>query len=332
MYALRNLLFFLYSADHLQAAEAEQMKQLIDRLNDTTTHLDLGLDGPGTQHNDSLGNEATWNYYASMKFAFLYHLIEALRDFDCCILVIAKDGQILDLLEKYMRANHVNYRRPPEFAAGEAYRLEDCKGLIRVDLLGSNAYLERKSTRTPSLIVAFDASFDPQNPEFEQMRAQLRTHQTPIPIIYPVIMNSAEHVDLCIPRSMPSPQRFQMLVQTTFRARESLGGEPIIIASPSLANSLNPMNAFTALKKSLAKRISYPAEAVARAAMSDNFDANWLISVPDLDLEPLSETSSEPVTVRSTTPRSRAGTPSAYKRFRVGDTCTPHLKRTNTSQ
>ena len=295
------------------------MRRLINRLNDTTTHLDLGLDGPATQYSDNSVNEATWTYYASSKFAFLYHLIESLRYQDCYIAVIAKDGMTLDLLEKYMKANHVSYRRPPGIDGASTYRIEGATGLIRVDLMASGSDLERKMTRRPALIMAFDTSFDAQDAQVCQIRQQFGSDGPLIPIVYPMIINSAEHVDICIPKSMPSPQRFQMVLQTMFRARDSLGGDPVIITSPTLSDlpgSMN-LNAFVALKKSLGKRFTLVAEAVARAAVSENFDTNWMIPPAVLELEPLSDPSSGMNTARSPSPQSRAGTPSAQKRHLV---------------
>lgn len=295
------------------------MRRLINRLNDTTTHLDLGLDGPVMQYSDNPINEATWTYYASSKFAFLYHLVESLRYQDCCIAIIAKEGLTLDLLEKYMKANHVNYRRPPGFDAASTSRIEGSTGLIRIDLIASASGLERKMAIRPALIVAFDSSFDIQDTQVRQIREEFGSDGTLIPIIYPMIINSAEHVDICIPKGMPSPQRFQMVVQTTFRARDSLGGDPVIITSPPPADlpSSMSLNAFVALKKSLGKRFTLIAEAVAHAAMSEDFDSNWVIPPAVLELEPLSDTSSGVNTARSTSPQSRAGTPSVQKRLLV---------------
>jgi hypothetical protein len=249
----------------------------------------------------------------------LYHLVESLRYQDCCIAIIAKEGLTLDLLEKYMKANHVNYRRPPGFDAASTYRIEGSTGLIRIDLIASGSGHERKMVRRPALIIAFDASFDIQDTQVRQIREQFGSDGTLIPIIYPMIINSAEHVDICIPKSMPSPQRFQMVVQTTFRARDSLGGDPVIITSPPLADIPNSMslNAFVALKKSLGKRFTLIAEAVAHAAMSEDFDSNWVIPPAILELEPLSDASSGINTARSTSPQSRAGTPSVQKRLLV---------------
>lgn len=303
----------------MQAEEADQMRQLIHRLNDTTTHLDLGLDGPATQSSDNAVNEATWTYYASSKFAFLYHLIELLRYQGCYIAIIAKEGLTLDLLEKYMKANHVDYRRLPGFDAASTTRIEGSTGLIRMDLIASGSDFERAVTRRPTMIIAFDTSFDVQDTQVRQIRERSSSDGSLVPIIYPMIINSAEHVDICIPKGMPSPQRFQMVVQTTFRARDGLGGGPVIITSPSSGDlsSSTSLNAFVALKKSLGKRFHMTAEAVARAAVSDNFDSNWVIPPAVLELEPLSDPSSGLNTARSTTPQSRAGTPSVQKRLLV---------------
>jgi hypothetical protein len=51
--------------------------------------------------------------------------------------------------------------------------------------------------------------------------------------------------------------------------------------------------------------------------MSENFDSSWVIPSAVLELEPLSDASSGLNTARSTTPQSRAGTPSVQKRLLV---------------
>jgi hypothetical protein len=79
------------------------------------------------------------------------------------------------------------------------------------------------------------------------------------------------------------------------------------------------MNAFVALKKSLGRRFNIIAEAVALAAVSDDFDSNWVFPPAVLDLEPLSDASSGLNTARSTSPKSRAGTPSVPKRLLVNE-------------
>jgi hypothetical protein len=300
------------------------MRRLMNRLNDTTTHLDLGLEGPATQYTDSSVNEATWTYYASSKFAFLYHLIEALRYRDCYIAIVAKEGLTLDLLEKYIKANHVNYRRPPGFDPASPYRVEGSVGKILVDLIASGSDLERGITRRPALIMAFDTSFDAQDTQVRRIREEYGADGSLVPIIYPMIINSAEHVDLCIPKSMPSPQRFQMVVQTTFRARDSLGGDPVIVTSPAPSDSPGSMmNAFVALKKSLGKRFNLIAEAVAHAAVSEDFTSNWMIPPAVLELEPVSDSSSGLNTARSPSPKSRAGTPLVQKRLLVNQFTLP---------
>lgn len=291
------------------------MRELIDRLNDTTTHLDLGLDGPGTQYTDSNGNEATWTYYASSKFAFLYHLIQSLRNEDESFVVIARKGRTMDLLDRYMEANHVNFRRVPPVEATSTPRTEGATGSLQVFLLESGSDVEIQATARPSIIVAFDSTFDPQDAQVSQIRDKFASDGL-VPIVYLLAINSAEFADLCIPRDMPSQQRLQLLLQATFRACPNLGGDPEIIQSPSSRVPLTPMNAFAALKKSLERKIRYPAEEVARAILSDDFDLNWPCPTFELKLEPLAEISPERFT-ESGAPSSRAGTPSAQKRLLV---------------
>jgi hypothetical protein len=282
------------------------MRQLIHRLNDTTTHLDLGLGVPATQSSDNSVNEATWAYYASSKFAFLHHLITLLQYQDCYIAIIAKEGVTLNLLETYMKGYKVNYRRPSGFGVASPCR---STRQVRIDLIATGSDFERKMTQRPAMIIAFDTSFDAQDAQVCRMREPSDLNGSLIPIIYPMIINSAEHVDICIPKRIPSAQRFQMVVETTFRACDGLGGRP----PPGNLLSSTSENPIVALKKSLAERFRSMAEAVAVAAMSENFHSNLVIPPALLELEPLSDASSGLNTARSTAPQSGAGTPSVQK-------------------
>ena len=302
------------------AAEKEKMSQLIDRLNDTTTHLDLGLDGPGTQHPSDPEKEAQWSYYASPKCAFLWHLIEALRNEECYVIIMARDGPNMDLLEAYMRAKHVNYRRPPQFDAAEAYPTEGSHGMLRVDLLATNTSRDRPLTRRPILLIAFDTSFDPQDPQVQSIRQPFEVKGQPVPILHPLIQNSAEHVELCISRSMPSPKRFQLLVEATYRARIYLGGDPIIIQSQEVEDLSSMSSAFAAVRKSFERRFSASASRIATAALSNDVDSRWPVFEVDLDLDTTADTSPSSVArPRSASPRSRAWTPATQKRLRDGE-------------
>jgi hypothetical protein len=160
---------------------------------------------------------------------------------------------------------------------------------VRIDLIATGSDFERKMTQRPAMIIAFDTSFDAQDAQVCRMREPSDLNGSLIPIIYPMIINSAEHVDICISKRIPSAQRFQMVVQTTFRACDGLGGRP---PPGNLLSSMSE-NPIVALKKSLAERFRSMAEAVAVAAMSENFHSNLVIPPALLELEPLSDASFE---------------------------------------
>src|SRR5271154_1193196 len=115
------------------------MRQLISRLNDTTTHLDLGLDGLATTYPDGTAEQATWAYYASSKFAFLYHFFKALRDRDCCLAIVCKEGRNMDLLENYVKANKINHHRADSRNNSPG---DEPRGLLRVILLPAGQSLD----------------------------------------------------------------------------------------------------------------------------------------------------------------------------------------------
>jgi Class II histone deacetylase complex subunits 2 and 3 len=78
---------------------------------------------------------------------------------------------------------------------------------VRIDLIATGSDFERKMTQRPAMIIAFDTSFEAQDAQVCRMREPSDLNGSLIPIIYPMIINSAEHVDICISKRIPSAKR-----------------------------------------------------------------------------------------------------------------------------
>lgn len=332
-----------------------EMIELIGRLHDTTTHIDLGLPGIPTQYTIASQEHAAYAEYAGSKFVFLGDLIEYFKRRECTIVIMAKSGATQDLLEEYLVMKKVKVRRHERAYHSQQDPLSQM----------TDPTIEIVSTRpadivtidsNPDLIIAFDASFDALDPQVKSLRAQ--STET-VPIIHLLVTNSSEHVERCLPVSMPSPIRLRLLVRATYQAQMNLGGNPTIIHKPSDEIEGRPMDLgdiSRAVRKSPNRKLEMIAAVVANATLSEDFAANWTLpSMPELVLEELDESPSTESTVsttpgrsrarsqtplsrganqtrnRSRTPFSRAGTPSARKRQLETDPAELAAKRQRTT-
>ncbi|EXJ93600.1 hypothetical protein A1O1_01992 [Capronia coronata CBS 617.96] len=322
--------------------ERNEMVELIQRLHDTTTHLDLGLPGFGAQYSTQSEHHAAYANYAGSKFSFLGHLVDMLKRVECSIIVMARAGPIQDLLEQYLTLKHINVRRQDRMAASKSPTPDRPSTEFQVHLVSTMSTHQVSFSPKPILMIAFDASFDSQDPQVMRIRSHFAPKPpTPMPVIHLLISNSSEHVDRCLPKSLPSPMRLKALVRATYQARPNLGGKPTYVPDVSDEPEGRPMDFSDlqrALRKSPERKLIMLASIVARASLAQNFDDNWnLGSLPELQLTEIddappkgsgtttvSETPKEPLP-RSRTPVSRADTPSGRKRLLEVDSVLPPL-------
>ncbi|EXJ69854.1 uncharacterized protein A1O5_06926 [Cladophialophora psammophila CBS 110553] len=317
-----------------RAQERNDMNELVQRLHDTVTHMDLGLPGISTQHSLESQELAAYTNYASAKFSFLGHLVNMLKTTDCSILIMAREGPVQDLLDQYLKMKHVNVKRPDRIARSKSPTPDRLTTDFQVELVSTWSTHELAIYPRPVLMIAFDASFDSQDPQVARIRSlrSERQHEL-MPVLHLLVANSSEHVDRCLPKSMPSHQRLKALVRATYQAWPNLGGKPKSLPLPSEEPEGRPLD-FTdiqlSIRKGLERRLVMLAGLVTQAAISPNFDANWKLGLmPELHLqlteleEPhfkrsgattRAETPKEAL-AGSGTPASRADTPSGRKRL-----------------
>lgn len=317
-----------------KTVERNEMIELIQRLHDTTTHLDLGLPDFSTQYSTRSEEHAAYADYAGSKFAFLGHLVDIFKRTSCSIAILTQSGTIQDLLEDYLGMKQVQVKRADRSPSSGYQSPTSANTSFTVDLVSTTSVRPIELTGRPVLILAFDSTFDPQDQRLKDLRE--RYAMSPgllVPVIHLLVTNSSEHVDRCLPKSMPSPQRLKLLVRATYQARTNLGGMPTYVPDPSDEPINRPMDLSDlqrAVRKSPDRKLSMMASILARAALSPDFDSNWTLgNMPELQLDELEDASpklSKETTaattpkdgpIRSRTPLSRADTPSGRKRLLV---------------
>jgi len=311
--------------------ERNEMNELIQLLHNTTTHLDLGLPGISTQYSLNPEQHAAYANYAGSKFSLLGHLVDTLKNVSCSIVVAARSGAVQDLLEQYLETKEINIKRHDRRTTSQSPGVERPHE-FQVELMSTMSDYTVNLSRTPILMIAFDASFDAQDPQIKRVRTMdLTRHPKLVPVIHLLVTNSSEHVDLCIPKSLPSPTRLKLLVRATYQARPNLGGRPTYVPNPSdepQGRAMDFSDLQRALRKSPERKLFMLASIITQAALSHDFDSKWgLGSVSELQLTEITDSPpkvSGTTTVAETpkeslpqsrTPISRADTPSGKKRL-----------------
>ncbi len=324
--------------------ERNEMMELIQLLNDTVTHMDLGLPGISTQYSIQSEQHAAYANYAGSKFSLLGHLVDMLKHVECSIVIMTQAGTIQDLLEHYLKLKHVSVRRQDRLAASRSPVPDRAPSEFQVELVSTFSTHSVVFPLKPILMIAFDASFDTQDPQVMRIR-QYFSPKPPalLPVVHFIVSNSSEHVDRCLPKDMPSPARLKLLVRAIYQARPNLGGKPTYVRSPSDEPEGRPMDFADlqrALRKSPERKLAILASIITRASLSQDWDTNWTLgSMPELQLTEMdilpqrssgvptvSTTPREPA-ARSRTPASRSGTPSGKKRLLEVDNVLPALNK-----
>ena len=318
-----------------RTVERNEMIELMDLLNDAVTHFDLGLPGFATQYSIDPGHTTAYAQYAGSKFVFLGHLIDMLIRVDCTLIIASKSGQVQDLLVDYLRKKQVRVHRFDRPGSSRSITPDIHQATLKVDVIGTSSDFEINVSPRPALMIAFDSSFDSQSPHIARIREiHSQGRNVLLPVLHLLVQNSSEHIDRCLRKAMPSPQRLKLHVRATYQARGNLGGSPSYVPAIGDEPEGRPMDVHDlqrGVRKSPNRKLEMMAAIVAKAVLS-GFQEGWgLGDMPLVEYEELEDTpprSSRVTTnantatatprdgrARSRTPLSRAGTPSGRKRL-----------------
>jgi len=193
---------------------------LINRLNHVTTHIDLDNYTTLTQQDVTPEMQVMWAIDSSAKFLFLQHLIGFMRWQDCHVVIVAEGGRLLDLLEVFLQGLQVGYNRPDISAISVS---NNVKGRMQISLLATGEVSTSSLSKSPSLVIAFDTTFDSNNPDIVAVRNFMLNVGQYAPVVHLLVFASAEHIIRCIPRSIQKIDQLKAILNCVIANSEEIG-------------------------------------------------------------------------------------------------------------
>ena len=193
----------------------EKLNTLLCRLGNVATHIGLEGGGPTSQEVVKPEEEALYAELSSEKFRFLGHLLALTRESQIHIAVVAKPGDLFDIIEVFLKGKSVPYlRQDQKRSGGGSY------GLQTVSIIASGGAI---SLPPVHLIIAFDESFNANDAHIAKMRQPNASGNELIPVVRLVVYSSVEHLDLCLARSLEPVDRIRKLIFCVWHTQRSVG-------------------------------------------------------------------------------------------------------------
>ena len=203
------------TAETIDEDVVERLNTLLYRLGNVATHIGLEGGGPTSQEVVKPEEEALYAELSSEKFRFLGHLLALTRESQIHIAVVAKPGDLLDIIEVFLKGKSVPYlRQDQKRSGGGSY------GLQMVSIVASG---EAISLPPVQLIIAFDESFNANDAHIAKMRRQNARGDELTPVVRLVVYSSVEHLDLCLARSLEPIDRIRKLIFCVWHTQRSVG-------------------------------------------------------------------------------------------------------------
>ncbi|KAK2748482.1 hypothetical protein FQN57_000615 [Myotisia sp. PD_48] len=191
-----------------------RMENMIERLNNITTHPDLNLASQPTEGPPEVRGEASWAEYSSSKFQFLGYFIPVAETHDIHIIIMIQDGQAVEIVKNYLLGKQ--FDQIPEIPL-LAFR----KNLLTLEVRSTGDPRDIQSFKPPSAILALDHSFDVDSLFIRQLRKRPDTNSL-VPVFRLIVANTAEHVERCLPACSPLT-KLRLLVQYTMFFSDNAG-------------------------------------------------------------------------------------------------------------
>ena len=202
----------------------EDLNIMLDRVARVTTHMDLDGGGPSSQDEVDVVGEAGYAVSVSEKFRFLGCLLSLARDMEMHIVIVARSGQLCDFIATTLKAQKINYFPLVDRHSHMAV-LQEFGSVLSVTLLASGMEGVRLTpvTRKADLVIAFDETFDPDNPELRALRGHMTSQDQLVPVIRLVVYATLEHIHLCLPMTLEPNDRLRKLLYYMVHAEVAVG-------------------------------------------------------------------------------------------------------------
>ena len=195
------------------------MREVIVRLNNVSTHPDLNISDHLKGVESDLAKEASWAEYSSAKFLFLGSLIELVGTNEIHLIIAVGDEKKQRILERYLQGKGFAYTRPRE-EMGSAVEVSLAKGSLSFGVHSSES--ARELFKPPSAIFALDSSFSSTSPSMQHIRTTYARNGNLLPVIWFLVANTSEHIERCLPDT-PEPERLHLLVHYIARLHDEVG-------------------------------------------------------------------------------------------------------------
>jgi hypothetical protein len=226
-----------------------KMEQMVEQLNNITTHPDLNLANHITGQTTDIAREASWAEYSSSKFQFLSYFIDAAVNRDLHVIIMAKEGKIVKIVENYLLGKGFLYP-PPRSDVTSKDELVLTKGSLSISIRSTNEERTLEPPKDPALIIALDNSLDGNDLSVQHLRAASPQGNGLVPVIHLIVTNTTEHIERCLPKSSDI-NRLRLLVHSA----RSLGGSAGELPDNALGVQENAEEVFRYLTSDRATRI-----------------------------------------------------------------------------
>ncbi|KAJ5146425.1 uncharacterized protein N7515_000989 [Penicillium bovifimosum] len=202
-----------------RAAIHTEMRQVIDRLSNVSTHPDLNISDHLKDPDRNLEKQASWAEYSSAKFLFLGHLIEIAGAHELHIILAVQNQKKQAILERYLKGKGFLYTRPRE-NMGSDLEVSLVKGSISFGIHPSES--PRELYKPPCAIFALDSYFSPKSPSVQHIRTTYARNGSLLPVIWFLVAKTTEHIERCLPDG-PEPDRLRLLAHYVARFHDEVG-------------------------------------------------------------------------------------------------------------
>ena len=197
----------------------EKGQEFLDNVENLSIHLDMVDSTTSTQQDVPPNAEALWASNCSFKFQFLQHLINYMRRDDMHIVIVAKEGRLMDLIEIFLKGLSAAYNRPDTMSSNSGSSGDN----LRFSLITSKEGESTELLPAANLVIAFDSTFDATNSQVQEVRNHLLNVGQLAPVVHLMIYSSPEHISRCLPALSSDLERLRIMISCITFTREEFG-------------------------------------------------------------------------------------------------------------
>lgn len=209
----------LGTGEQLSPQAMAKIDRLIENLKLLGDHQDLFFDEAFSPDGMSADTVSKWALTCSSKCQFIERLFEFMRGSNAHVAILARPGMMLDILEAVLQMHNFRYERPDRPSRSDS----SAHGDLRITLLPTGFDGGQYVVSPADAVIAFDSSFFTGERYSRMLRAHTYDPAKKSPLIMLVIEDSAEHFELCLPKSLDPIERKTHLLDFICQKRKVVG-------------------------------------------------------------------------------------------------------------